>query len=365
MPRIHVPSSTAPEGTVTAKLSPEPFVSFVAAHRKPLEALLTKQLRAAQRQFPKVGKEVAYTTQAIVELSRRGGKRYRPGLVLAGHLCVSPTPNLDACLQAGAAIELLHAFLLVHDDWMDGDLLRRGGPSVHAMLRATTGSNALGDAAAILAGDWGAAVATDWMAMLPIPTKRLPAVLRCFVEMQTAAVTGQIRDLLAADGNPERTYELKTASYSVNGPLQLGALLGGSPAKARMALEQFAMPLGVAFQLQDDLIGVFSPEAVTGKPFASDLKQGKRTPLIFEGRKRADKTQLALLNRVIGNPTAKVRDLEKAVRFLETSGARAAISQRINRLYDQSLAALDNRALRPEGKELLRSAATALVARSQ
>jgi len=347
----------------SAATTVEPFLHFVSANKKQFDSLLNRQLRMEQRRFPKAGKAVQATTGALIALCQRGGKRVRPALLLAGAYCVTDSPNLDVLIQAGSALELLHSYFLVHDDWMDGDLVRRGGPSVHADLRAQLGNDALGDAAAIMAGDWGVAVATDWMAKLAVPAGVLQPALSCFAEMQLAAVTGQIRDLLANDDQPLRTYELKTASYTVNGPLRLGALLSGAKRSELDALEQYALPLGVAFQLRDDMLGVFSPELSTGKPFASDLRQGKRTVLLLEGLRRARRADRALLDRVLGNPKASRRDLERAVTFLSDSGARAAVNEQIGTLAQKALLALAKSRLRVPGKQLLASAVVALTDR--
>jgi geranylgeranyl diphosphate synthase type I len=341
----------------------EPFLRFLAAHKQRFDDCLRRQLRRDQKRFPRSGDAVKTTTQALIELCERGGKRVRPTFVLIGNLCVQSRPNLDAVAQAGAALELLHAYFLVHDDWMDGDLVRRGGPSVHAQLRERFGSPSLGDAAAILAGDWGAAVSTDWIARLPIPKERLASTLACFVEMQLTAIVGQVRDILADDDRPELTYELKTASYTVSGPLQLGALLGGASPSTLETLHRFALPIGVAFQLKDDLIGVFSPESVTGKPFASDLKQGKRTVLLREAARRAGTAEQRLMKRVVGHPDAPEKALVRLVRFFEESGAKTAVEKRISTLHNKALTVLETSKFRTEGKTLLRSAATALIER--
>lgn len=355
-PRIVKPSRVAPHAK-------EFFLSFVSENKSRFDSVLERQLRQENPLIARGGSSVKTTTQALIEFCLRGGKRIRPAFVWIGSLCVSGRPNVEALDQAGAALELLHNYFLVHDDWMDGDLLRRGGPSVHATLRERFASKTHGDAAAILAGDWGAAVATRWMATLPLANSRMAPALTTFSEMQLYAVTGQIRDLLATDDRPELTYELKTASYTVNGPLQLGAVIGGASPSARAALEAFAIPIGIAFQLKDDLIGVFSPETVTGKPFASDLKQGKRTVLLLEGLRRASPTDRRFLNRTIGRADASVRDLTRVARYLDECGAKSSVEKRIARFYRRSLAALESSSLRADGKTLLRSAATALISR--
>lgn len=303
------------------------------------------------------------TTKALLQLCSRGGKRVRPGLVLAGAVSVSASPDLDALFDAATALELLHAYFLVHDDWMDGDLLRRGGPSVHAALRERFGDEHIGDAAAVLAGDWGVAVATDWMARLSVDADRLRDALSCFSEMQLAAVVGQMRDLVAQDDDIELTYRLKTASYTVEGPLLLGAILAGSNQAQRRLLREFALPLGVAFQLRDDLIGVFAPPERTGKPFASDVRAGKRTVVVRECLQRASSAERRFMQKVLGNASASDRDLKRFVSLLETSGARASVESKIQSLHRRSLAAIDSRRLRAEGKTLLESAAAALILR--
>jgi geranylgeranyl diphosphate synthase, type I len=343
--------------------SGEPFLRFLKRHKARFESHMRRRLRAAQRQFPRLGTPTLATTQALVELCERGGKRVRPGLVLAGALCIADRPANRAIFDAAVALELLHGYFLVHDDWMDGDLLRRNGPSVHAALREQCGNDHLGDAAAILAGDWGVAVATAWMAKLPLTGTRLSAALACFANMQLAAVLGQIRDLLADDNDAELTYRLKTASYTVSGPLVLGSILAGANATQRKAIADFALPIGVAFQLRDDLIGVFAPTAQTGKPFASDVRAGKRTALVLECLRRVSAADVRFMRRVLGNPNARQKDLARFVHLLDSSGAKALVEARIRTLHRRGLAKLSKAKLRAEGKALLASAATALIVR--
>jgi geranylgeranyl diphosphate synthase type I len=234
---------------------------------------------------------------------------------------------------------------------------------VHALLRSRLKQENVGDAAAILAGDWGVAVATDWMANLPVDGGALKRALGCFAEMQLAAVVGQIRDLVATDEDAELTYRLKTASYTVNGPLLLGAILAGATPVQTKAITQFAVPVGVAFQLRDDIIGVFAPPERTGKPFASDIRAGKRTALVIECLKRVDSRDARFMRRVLGNPEASERDLVRFVRLLEDSGALGHIEARIRMLYRRGLAQLAKSPLRAGGKLLLESAAEALIRR--
>ena len=344
-------------------ISKELFLEFLKTNVARFERTLKQQLGKEKALITRGGPAVKTTTQALSELCLRGGKRVRPAFVWVGCLSVDPRPNRDALDQAGAALELLHNYFLVHDDWMDGDLVRRGGKSVHAMLRERFGSIGIGDSAAILAGDWGVAVATKWMATLPIPKHRLGDALTCFSDMQIFAITGQIRDLIATDNRPEITYEFKTGSYTVSGPLKLGAIIGGAKSKDLETLDSFALPIGIAFQLKDDLLGVFSAESVTGKPFASDLRQGKKTVLLLEAQRRASAAERRVMDRVIGRIDTSENDLRRIVRFLDECGAKSAVEKRVEKLHKKALSILDGSTLRTEGKDLLRSAATALISR--
>src|SRR5262245_15143459 len=133
---------------------------------------------------------------AVAELSRRGGKRLRPALAVLGFRAVRSRAHLDTALDAGVALELLQAYFLIHDDWMDGDSVRRGGPSVHALLTERLGSERLGAASAILAGDYAQALALEVLASLDVEAEIASRVLAAFAEMQLAAVAGQQIDLV-------------------------------------------------------------------------------------------------------------------------------------------------------------------------
>jgi len=310
-----------------------------------------------------IGPEAASACAALSDICMRGGKRLRAALVCVGARCFRQRPNLELLIRIGAAVELLHAYFLVHDDWIDSDNMRRGGPSAHATLRALYGKSA-GDAAAILAGDWGAAVANDWMAQLPVKGAALTRLLSAFSEMQRAAICGQLRDTLAQGTDIERTYELKTASYTVQGPLALGAIASGANAKQLDALRLYSIPVGIAFQLRDDLIGLFGAEKVTGKPFGSDLRAGKRTAAAIYAFNTARGSDRRLLASVFGNPRASQKQLLEVVQVMEYLGARSEVERRIATLLAKANRGLRIAPVNDAGRKLLASAANALALRS-
>ncbi len=310
-----------------------------------------------------LGPEAVSACAALCEVCLRGGKRLRATLVSAGARCMGNRYDEKLLTDIGAAVELLHAYFLVHDDWIDGDLVRRGGPSAHAILRQLHGDSA-GDAAAILAGDWGAALANDWMDRLPLPPRTLVSLLSKFTGMQKAAIGGQMRDVIAKDGDIEQTYILKTASYTVEGPLALGAIVNGATAKDLVAIRKFSRPIGIAFQLRDDLLGLFGAPSDTGKPFGSDLRAGKHTVVVVLALERARGADRNIIKAVFGNPRASQRQLRAAVQAIESAGARHQVEERIVSLLHTASRQLRLAPITEDGRALLASAASALVLRS-
>lgn len=348
----------------SAPRAPEnPFRALLGVVQRDVDerllALLDGRVDVAERHGSEVGEMIA----TLRDLCQRGGKRLRPALVMVGARAVRAEPPRDLVLQAGVALELLQAYFLIHDDWMDQDLERRGGPTVHAHLGRRFRSSLKGASAAILTGDYAVALATRVLATLDVPGRRLPGVLTCFADMQLDAVAGQGLDVIGRSRDAELTYRLKTASYTVRGPLVMGALLaGGSPALQR-TLEQFALPAGVAFQLRDDLIGVFGDPARTGKPRGGDLKAGKRTLLVELALKRCRGQDRRTLQTVLGSPRATERQVERAIGVLEESGAREAVEERISSLGAEARQLLERGRLTVEGRELLLGAVDALTSR--
>ncbi len=325
-----------------------------------------------------ISADVGAAAEAIDRLALRGGKRMRAALVVVGFACGGLGSSagsrasdeevarslLQTVSRAAIAIELLQVYLLIHDDWMDDDDVRRGGPAVHVALRERLGSIRLGDAAGVLAGDLACAYAQEALLETPLPADRLLAAARAFAQIQEDVVRGQLAEMCVTDAKPgpsvELVHALKTASYTVTGPLLLGAHLAGAPASCLARLEQYGRPLGIAFQLRDDLLGTFGDPRVTGKPVGNDIRQGKRTALIAS--MRGDARVEALLGRVLGREDASEEAVAEVVRAMEATGARARVEARVGELLAESRGALDAMDLAESSpaRAWLRGAVTAL-----
>ena len=341
-----------------------PFLALLHDVRGDLEARLCGFLDAAVDQASGYGADLVAMVSAIRDLCLRGGKRLRPALAIAGFRAAGSKRPLGPALDAGVALELLHAYLLIHDDWMDQDAIRRGGPTVHTILAKRYHSQQTGDASGILAGDFAAALALEALSRVDIPAPRVPKVVACFARMQQDVVFGQQLDLLGRASDVEAVYALKTSSYSVQGPLNLGALLAGGGPKLLRALDQYALPLGIAFQLRDDLLGAFGNVEHTGKSVGSDLRQGKRTALVALALRRLRGSERAQLCRVLGNKKASMAQIGRTLDLLQERGIPELVETRIAELATSARVALDAARLPGVARELLVGAVDALTERT-
>jgi geranylgeranyl diphosphate synthase type I len=343
-------------------LKENPFSALLGAVQGELDLRLRGFLETRLDVARRHGPEVVEMVSAVRDLVLRGGKRLRPALLVAGYRAASERAPLEPALDAGVALELLQAYLLIHDDWMDGDLVRRGGPAVHAHLAKHFRSEHKGHASGILAGDYASAVALEALSQVDMKPAAALAAMACFAEMQLDAIAGQQLDLIGGDYDVELAYQLKTGSYTVRGPLRLGAILASASPATLRALDRFALPIGVAFQLRDDLLSAFGEPKTTGKPLGNDLRAGKRTALLAAGLRLAKGKELRALKRVVGNAQGTDVEVSEALAVLESSGARAVVEARVSELTAAGLREL-KRGVSKQGALLLVGATDALTAR--
>lgn len=265
-------------------------------------------------------------------LTLRGGKRLRPALMVAGYeLYLEGALQNAALLDAACAMEVLQSYFLIHDDIMDGDPLRRGGPSVHASLQRKTGHPELGIHLGILAGDLGCALHEYLLASLECSDDVYRRVQRIFSRMHMDVVMGQALDLQAS-ASPREIVQRKTASYTTIGPLCLGAALGGANDEALEQIAALARPMGIAFQYRDDIIGMFGDAGIAGKPVGSDLRNNKRTLLVEDAMTHLNAEDRKALKEILKSDTLRDAEVQQALALIKRSGARERVEQRIETL---------------------------------
>lgn len=340
------------------------LASFFNDVRTRVDASLQRFFEHKQREAQATSPLAQELTDAVAELTMRGGKRLRAAALEAGFRAVCADPDLSRTADAQAALELLQTYLLIQDDWMDGDLERRGGPSVHAALTTKYGNAQLGASLAILAADVACGYAWELIACAPFPPPRLREALATFGRMHYEVVCGQQLDLL---GHPDVSlvHELKTGSYTVRGPFAIGGLLGDADPAQLAALERFGRPLGMAFQLRDDLLSAFGDERAIGKPVGNDLRAGKHSALLDDVRKHGNPEVRAAVDAVVGNAAASDPEIKRALNALRASGARERVEARLQGLFEEAKGALQGAPLREDGVELLLGVADLLVNRDR
>ncbi len=316
----------------------------------------------------------------LVDAARRsmsGGKRFRASFCYWGFRAVrADPPDETPLVTAAAALELLHASALVHDDVMDASDTRRGRPATHRAFegqhrdqRWSGDPGQYGVAAAILLGDLLLSWSDEMLRTCGLGDEAVRAAMAFFDTTRSEVIAGQFLDVsVQARGASDVEQAMlvlryKSAKYSIERPLHIGAALAGAPEGTLDALSEFGLPLGEAFQLRDDLLGVFGDPDVTGKPAGDDLSEGKRTVLVALALERAAAGDAARLATALGTRLDRpaVVDLQ---RVIEESGARAEVERRITALTRQSLAALERAPVSEPARAALRGLAEAATQRA-
>lgn len=335
------------------RLRPGVAAGFLAAVEEELTSFLVRQREELAAMAP----EAALLADELLGLCRAGGKRLRPLFCYWGFRAGGGEDE-EALAPVGAAIELVHLAAIVHDDVLDRSQFRRGRPTVHRRLGA---GGRPGPALAVLAGDLAQALADRVFLQAAFPPDRLLAAHARFARMRQEAVAGELLDLLAegrgqtrlGEEEARRVARLKSGSYSVVGPLLVGATLAGAPAGLLEALARYGWPLGEAFQLRDDVLGTFGDPVVTGKDRNTDVREGKRTVLVVKALAAAGSEGRAVLRAHLGREDATAEEVERVRAVLRESGALSATLELIASLSRKAKGALSEMSLSPEVREAL------------
>ena len=321
--------------------------------RADIESTLQEFVRSQSQWLDGLGPD-AHRLVEHARTSVSGGKRFRAAFCWWGHHAVADPADPVALLRACGSLELLHASALVHDDYMDASDVRRGRPAAHRAFEQVhrdhgwgDGAEQYGAAAAILLGDLLLSWSDELLRTCGLPADRVLDALGYFDLTRSEVVAGQFLDVSAqargaADVDTAMTVlRYKSAKYSIERPLHIGAALAGGGAETIRQLTRFGLPLGEAFQLRDDLLGVFGDPTVTGKPTGDDLVEGKRTVLVSLALDALPAREAELLDSALGTALEPAQ-VERLCELIDGSGARAQVETVISELTDRSLAALES-----------------------
>ncbi len=344
--------------------------------RERVDTALREFLTPALSPLRDIGEELSTVADALAQFVLSGGKRLRPAFCYwaaraAGH------EDSDALVRAAASLELLQGSALVHDDVIDHSDTRRGRPAVHrrfADLHRAAGwsgeAEDFGTAAAILIGDLLLSWSDAMLASSGIDDAALGRSRPISDLMRLELMAGQYLDIVEQASNGDtvdgalRVARFKAAKYTIERPMHLGAALSGSSPDVFTAFTGFGLPVGEAFQLRDDLLGVFGDPAVTGKPAGDDLRHGKRTVLVALALERADAADQQTLRRLVGRPDLSDDDVGRLRHIVVHSGVAAIVETMISDRVQAALSALEAVALDQAGRDALVELATAATQRS-
>lgn len=328
--------------------------------------------------------ELGNDPRTIFELMRlftRGGKRLRAQFLAAGYRSVAenvPMGTDSVVVQAAAALELFHAAALAHDDIIDRSDTRRGAPAAHRAIEAhhrnsgwASDAARFGENAAILFGDLLLVLSDDRFRIACSLLEDASAASRAadeFRRMRTEVALGQYLDIVEEVAWPvtpvteraeraRRVAIAKSARYSVEEPLVIGALLAGADDSAVERIRAFGLPLGLAFQLRDDVLGVFGDPKVTGKPAGDDLREGKRTVLIAAAAAQMSEADARELDRHLGNSGLSPEQVQCLTEAIRKTGALETVESEIETLLSRALTSLDASGFDAESSAGLRSLA--------
>lgn len=361
---------------------PNPADPTARAFRSEIDRRITDHLDLVAGRLAQVSPTLAPLIEVATDLIG-GGKRLRPAFGYWGYVAVAGAEAVPEGLwRVVSALELLHLGVLVHDDVLDAADTRRGRPAAHRQFEAWhRQAGGVGDAAefgeamAVLLGDqlivWsgelaetGGLSASAWAAAGPF-----------WHAVRTEVNSGQVLDVCAQYGVGRRpgataeelafeVLEEKTSRYTVQRPVQLGAAAAGAGPEVLAALADYGLALGRAFQLRDDVLGIFGAERQTGKPAAGDLREGKRTVLLARTLELADAEQAAELRAMVGHPELTDQQIRRAQQIITQSGALDQIEELIEHDHAQAVAALDRVALTDLGRAALVELARQCVERN-
>jgi len=327
---------------------------------KEIEKFFNKKLKKAKKIDPSSAELIKILKEYCLK-----GKRIRAAMFFHGYRCIK-NKNLKEIVKASMSIELIQSYLLIHDDIMDKSDLRRGKPALHKVYEKISKKrykksdhSHFGTTMAILAGDILVAFTDEILTDLKnIRPKYKNAAIKKLQHTNHTVIYGQVLDILSelkpvTKKDISLIHRMKTASYTVEGPLQIGALLAGANKKQLKTLKNYGIPLGKAFQIQDDILGLFGNEKKTGKPADSDLKEGKKTLLILKALEKADQKQKSIIKSALGNQNLTKSQLEQVRKVVKQTGSLEHCKNLAKSLIKKAKSALSHARFKKQGKEFL------------
>jgi geranylgeranyl diphosphate synthase type I len=336
--------------------------------RAQIDLALEKFLSSNLSQISQISPDLADCAKALQDFALNSGKRFRPTFTIVAAIATGADPS-EKLYKAAIALELIHVCALIHDDLMDGSDTRRGVPAIHKRFESIHLANSwkgkadnFGSGAAILIGDLALVLADKALHEAEISNNNFSQVSKIYDELKIELMAGQFLDVFEqtqSNNNLDRALKIatfKSGKYSVERPLHFGAALTTDQShfgEFEHIFSEYGIPLGIAFQLRDDLLGVFGDPAITGKPVGDDIREGKRTALIALAMPALNPKEQDLLNSSLGRADLNEGQVKEIQALLINSGAVSEIESIIENQISLARDAISNPLLSENGKILL------------
>jgi geranylgeranyl diphosphate synthase type I len=294
-----------------------------------------------------------------------GGKRLRPAFMYYGYLAAGGRER-EKMLKASVSVELIHAYLLIHDDIIDNDNKRHGIDTVHCRYQkvgrrflSESMAKKFGESMAIIIGDMVCALGNERIFRSDFSPENVIQALKKLQEIVSLTVVGQSQDInmsfrkKISEKNVMDMYENKTARYTIEGPLHLGAALNGAKGELLKLLSGYAVPVGIAFQIQDDILGIFGSEKKLGKPVGSDIEEGKQTLLVLKALELGNQDQKKDIVALLGKNDIGKKDVEYFRQIIKDTGSLNYCHNLALSLIRKGKKAIENSAINKEAREFL------------
>ncbi len=352
---------------------------MLGKYKEQLDPYLKEYFQAKLVQAQKVDPLAVETIKIIERFVLSAGKRIRPALVYYGYITAGGQ-EIEKIICASMSVELAHAFLLIHDDIIDRDDTRHGIETVHRtygawgrkMKLSESEAQHFGNSMAITAGDYTHTMANEILYDIDFKPEVILDALRKIQEIVARTIPGEMLDILmgaqgcATEEEIARMHEGKTARYTFEGPLHLGAVLAGQKENVSLleALSAYSLPVGKAFQIRDDILGIFGNEKKLGKSVGADIIEGKQTFLVLKALENGNEEQVAEITRLLGKKDLTEEEAEIFRAIIKETGSLEYSQKMAERLVAEALVAIKKIEFKNiEAKEFLEGIAEYIIKR--
>lgn len=295
-------------------------IELLENFREKFEPFLQNYLDIELRQANKIDSIMEEAVAMIKDYTMSGGKRIRPAFLYYSYLATGGK-DCDKILEASMSVELLHSFALIHDDIIDKDISRHGVATIHEKYKKKydiiKNKDHFGNSMATISGDIANSMAHDIILNINFPNNIKIEFLKKIEEIILLTCSGEMLDVVASYQNKVtekqilKIHEQKTAHYTFEGPIHLGCILSGANKSYFNLFSEYALSLGKAFQIKDDILGVFGDEKEIGKTVGSDIREGKKTLLVLKALENGNKKQKKIIKQCLNNKNISKKELEE------------------------------------------------------